>query len=385
MTICEPNTGGNILCVRLSSLGDVVHSLNALTLLRLHRPHARITWIVEDRFAGVLEGHPCIDKLLTVPRKAWGSELSNPLHWDEVVPELAELALVLRREQFDVSLDFQSSIKSAWLVASAGATLRVGFARPVAREVNWLVQNALVRVPRKGIHRIERDLALLAPLGIPTRFAPAALSCQDVDVQEVERFCAALPRPLVVMHPGTSRTAAFKRWPPERYSEVADCLVRERKAGVVVTWGPGERELAERVVSGMKEKAVVSPELQHLDQLTHLLGRADMFIGSDTGPMHMASALEVPVVALFGPKDPEQTGPYCSRSVVVTAPVDCRPCTRHRCRHARCMSGITVAQVLAAARELLDGGGQVRAREGRIRKPCAAHFEMDPWRGCVNT
>jgi len=385
MTICEPESGGRILCIRLSGLGDVVHTLPALSLLRKHRPLAHITWIVEDRFAGLLAGHPFIDELIAVPRTLWGRSLRNPLRWSGVLPEMADLALELRRRHFDVSIDFQSSIKSAWLVAAAGARSRVGFAPPVAREFAHLAANRFVRVPARGCHRIERALALLAPLGIPTRFEPAVLPCGDEHAGTVDRLCAELPRPLVVMHPGSSEFAAFKRWEPERYAQVARRLMAERGAGVLVTWGPGEEALALRLVGATGHKAVMAPRLTHLQQLTRVLSQADLFIGGDTGPMHMASALGRPVVALFGPKDETQTGPYYGRAEVVTAPVSCRPCTRRRCPEPRCMAEISVEQVLAAALRVLGGGGRARAHGGLIRGAFSAGFELGRWRGEVCT
>ncbi len=385
MTICEPESGGEILCIRLSGLGDIVHSLNALSLLREHRPLAHITWILEERFASLLEGHPHIDELIRVPRSSWGTSLKSPLGWVSVLPELTDLALNLRRRRFDVSIDFQSSFKSAWLVAAAGASLRVGFAPPVSRELAHLVQNRLVRVPKSGCHRIERDLALLAPLGIATRFAEAVLPHGEEHAGPIERLCSDLRRPLVVMHPGTSGSAAFKRWPPERYAEVAERLMEERGASVVVTWGPAEEALAFRLVGATGHRAVQAPRITHLQQLACVLSRADLFIGSDTGPMHMASALGQPVVVLFGPKDPVETGPYCGPSEVVTAPVECRPCTRRRCGDRRCMAEISVEQVLDAALRVLDGGGEVRAAEGLIRRPFSVGFELGRWRGQIAT
>ena len=386
MTICEPQSGGEILCIRLSGLGDVVHTMNALSLLREHRPNARVTWVVEERFADLLENHPYVDELLTIPRHSWGRLLKNPLHWGQVVPEMANLVLHLRRHEFDVSLDFQSSLKSAWLVSAAGAELRVGFSRPVSRELNHLMQDEVVRVPEEGCHRIERNLALLGALGIPTRYEEPLLPCEREYAQTVEWVCEDLPRPLVLMHPGTSEFASFKRWVPERYGEVAERLMDEWGAGVLVTFGPGEEALAHRLVASSAHRAVLAPRLAHLQQLTYLLGEADLFIGSDTGPMHLASALGVPVVALFGPKDPLGTGPYCSRSEVVFAPVDCRPCTRRECDDPRCMTEISAEQVFAAADRLLEGGGSRRAEEGDvIRGPFAVGFRLGRWRGEVAT
>ena len=116
MTLCDRETGGRILCVRLSALGDVVHCMNALTLLRESRPSAKITWIVEDRTAGVIENHPYIDELISIPRLEWGQGLKTPWRWIEVFPEIISFISYLRKTPFNISIDFQSSLKSSWII-----------------------------------------------------------------------------------------------------------------------------------------------------------------------------------------------------------------------------------------------------------------------------
>lgn len=364
-----------------------MHSMNALALLRRERPDAHIAWAVEERFAGLLEGHPHVDELIIVPRRRWSRLLRNPLRWGELAAEVRRLIVRLRAGRFEASLDFQSSLKSAWLVLAARAPRRIGFGPPVSRELSHLVQNSPVTSPGEGVHRVERDLALTAPLGIRTRYAAAALPCSARHADAVD---AALGErrtggPLVVIHPGTSAFAAFKRWAPERYAMVADALVEQRRAEVVVSWGPADRDLARQVVRHMRQPGRPAPRTSSLQQLVRLLQRADLFIGSDTGPMHLASALGTPVVALFGPKDPVQTGPYCSRSLVVTGHASCRPCPRRRCSDPRCMSSISAARVLDAALAVLDGQGECRARPGPVKGPFSWPFRLGPRRGEVTT
>jgi len=361
MSIGEGKSGDRILCVRLSGLGDVVHALNALARLRRERPGAHLAWAVEERFADLLRGHPFLDELVVVPRKAWSASLRRPLSWQRLGGEFRALWRRLREGAFDASIDFQSSLKSTWIVRAARAQTRIGFGGRVNRELNRLVQTTLVDVPTSGIHRIERDLALLAPLGISTHYATPELPRFAAEAHAIRAGIADGPGPLVVVHPGTSAFAAFKRWMPGRYARVADHLVAERGARVLVSHGPGEEDLAEGILSQMKEAASLAPQAGGLRGLVELLRCAHLFIGSDTGPMHLASALGVPVVALFGPKDPEQTGPYCSRSIVVEGQADCRPCARRRCSHVRCMTTITAEQVAEAALAVLDGGGRRRA------------------------
>jgi len=293
---------------------------------------------------------------------------------------------MIRNLEFDVSIDFQSSIKSSWLVSSARAAQRIGFGWQVSRELSPLVNNTLVRVPGDRCHRIQRDLALLGPLGIPAVYEDAVLPWTDADEEELDPMIDEMPGdgPLVVIHPGTSEFAAFKRWRTRGYAAVADRLAEERGARVIVTWGPGERELASHVVNLMSRQGTLAPRLRRLRQLTYLLSRADLFIGSDTGPMHMASALKTPAVALFGPKDPLQTGPFCSASEVVTGTAECRPCTRRKCKDRRCMETITSKQVTAAACRVLDGKGRLRAGQEGLPKGCVFDFKLGPWKGEVD-
>jgi lipopolysaccharide heptosyltransferase I len=387
MTVFARRSGGRILCIRLSGLGDVVHALNALSLLRQERPDAHIVWAVEDRFSGLLRDHPYIDELIAVPRAAWARMSRNPFRWGELGGELYALASRLREGAFDASVDFQSSLKSSWLAWAARAPLRIGFARPVSRELNRLVQTDLVTSPAAGVHRIERNLALLAPLGIPTRYAAPIVPVDGPECEAVrEELGRRLTgRPVVAVHPGTSAFAAFKRWPPERYAAVADALVESRQLDVVVTYGPSDRELAERVVALMQQPGVLAPATASVRGLAAVVAGADLFIGSDSGPLHVASALGVPCVALFGPKEPVQTGPYCSRSIAVTGSAPCRPCRRRRCRDPVCMTSITCRAVVDAAVGVLDGGGQRRAADGMLRKGFARAFELGRWRGRCDT
>lgn len=387
MTIAAGHDGERILCLRLSGLGDLVHALNALALLRRERPEAHIAWALEDRFAGLLTGHPHVDELIVVPRGPWAAALKRPWRWPGLAPALSRFASGLRERRFDASVDFQSSLKSAWLVRAARAGLRIGFDRPVSRELNRLVQNSLVRVPAAGVHRIERDLALLAPLGIPTCYAEPLVPVSPQDAEAADRLLSGTLAggPLVVIHPGTSKAAAFKRWLPDRYAAVADELVTKRTADVLVTCGPEDRDLAEEVLRLMRCRGALAPRTQNLQQFARLVSRAALFVGSDTGAMHIASALGAPVVALFGPKDPVQTGPYCSRSMVVTGQAGCRPCNRRKCSHVRCMTSISAESVLDAAIQVLDGAGECRARQGPIKAPFTAGLGFGQWRGRVAT
>ncbi len=380
MTLCEQKTGGKILCIRLSALGDIVHCMSALTLLRKSRPAAQIFWIVEERNAGLLESHPYIDNIIPIPRIDWGEALKDPWQWAEVWPEIASFMLDLRKVKFDLSIDFQSSMKSSWIVAAAGAQERIGFAPPVSRELCHLVQNRLVTAPQNNCHRIERNLALLSPADIPARYSPPVLPCLPEHEKVAQNICSGMQRPLVVIHPGTSDFAQFKRWLPERYGKLALRLINLLNASVLVTFGPGEEALAHRVVAASKHEAVLAPRLSHIQQLSGIMKQADLFVGSDTGPMHIASALDTPLIALFGPKEPAGTGPFNRASEVVTADnIPCRPCEKRECSHPLCMEGISVDRVFESARRMLFSTGVNQENNSQtedFQKPLFCDFRL---------
>jgi len=335
-----------VLLVRLSAVGDCVHAMPVACALREAFGDARIGWVVDDRAAAVVRGHPALSRLHVLPRQGGLGGLRRTV---------AEL----RAERYDVAIDLQGLMKSALLARLSGAKRRIGFADD-ARELSWLLTNERVRPPGSARHVVERNLALLAPLGVEAAAVRFGLA---VDAGARGRMDAALDE----MDLAAGRFALFnpgagwptKRWPVTRFAELGARLAREQGLGVLVVWaGAPERAMAERLAAEAGESARVAPETD-LAELAALAARAGLFVGADTGPTHMAAALGVPTVALFGASDPVRNRPLGERVRVVTAGVDCAPCWRSRaCPHeAACMSGITAGRVAAAAAELLGGGG----------------------------
>jgi ADP-heptose:LPS heptosyltransferase len=161
-------------------------------------------------------------------------------------------------------------------------------------------------------------------------------------------------RPAVAIHPGVSDAGSIKQWDPDRFAATAIRLARERGARSIVTWGPGERDLALRVVAASEGCAVLGPETASILYLAALYEACDLVIGADTGPLHLAAALGIPVVGLYGPKDPAIYAPWDARTgaaaPVVRRPVYCSPCNRRTCGNVICMPAIQVGDVVAAAR-----------------------------------
>jgi ADP-heptose:LPS heptosyltransferase len=314
-----------LLLVRLSALGDVAMALHVLSTVKARRPDARVGWLVEDRFAGLLEGHPQIDAI-HVYRRARAPRVPLRL--------LGEL----RRQRYDLALDLQGNLKSGVLARLAGARRTLGLDAPLSREGNRFLVRERVKPPPG--HRLNAYLALVdAALG-PGPTAPATLPASG-DAHGA-----------IVLHPGTSRFGAFKRWPAAAFAELGDRLATRVQAGIVLTAGPGERAEADDVRRRMRHPAAVV-EPKGLRALADLLFGARLFVASDTGPAHIAAALGIPTLTLFGPKDPDLLAPVGPRARAVRAGVRCSPCALRFCPDPVCMTGLPVDLVLRNALELL--------------------------------
>ncbi|HKA16473.1 MAG TPA: glycosyltransferase family 9 protein [Myxococcota bacterium] len=345
------------MIVRLSALGDVVHALPMLDALRRAMPDAEIGWLVEEKAASLLADHPQIDRLWVAPR----AQLAALLRRGRLIAALrlfARFARELRATGYDVVIDAHSNARSSLLAWCSGARRRIGFAHGHAKEgAGWLYTDRVVPAARLQL-KVQRALDLLRPLGIDPRGARAVLGIAEptrawarARVQELGG------RPAVAIHPGVSDSGAIKQWHPERFGRTAARLARECGARCLVTWGPGERELALRVVEAAEGCAALGPETGSVLELAALYEACDLVIGVDTGPLHLAAALGIPVVGLYGPTDPAVYAPWDARTgaaaPVVRHPVYCSPCNRRRCSNVICMPAIEVGDVVAAAGEEL--------------------------------
>jgi heptosyltransferase I len=351
----ENPRASRILIVRLSALGDVVHVLPMLDALRRAQPAAHIGWLVEEKAASLLTGHPQIDRLWVAPR----AQVVKLLRRGRVLAALRLLvgfARELRAADYDLVIDAHGNLRASFLALCSGARRRIGYAHGYAKEgAGWLYTDRVVPARARQL-KVQRALDLLGPLGIDPRGARAVLGIPEATREWARAQVAQLGgRPVVAIHPGVSDFGAIKQWDPVRFGATAIRLARERGARCLVTWGPGERELAQRVVAASEGTAVLGPETASILHLAALCQACDLVIGVDTGPLHLAAALGVPVVGLYGPKDPAIYAPWDARTgaaaTFVSRPVHCSPCNRHTCANGTviCMPAIQVDDVVAAA------------------------------------
>jgi lipopolysaccharide heptosyltransferase I len=297
-----------VLIVRLGAVGDVVRTLPALRALRAAFPGAHLAWIVEDLSRPLLDGHPDLDAVIRFPRRELRNAAARPWRLPGAV---AGLARDLRQRRFDVALDFQGSLKSALLARLSGAARRVGFGRGHARELSHLLYSERLALAALPLNRVERNLRLAESVGAAGGIVTLALLERPEESGRAARILDELcpdGAPAVILFPGTSRRQARKRWPAARYARLAALLRADPGAVPLVAWGPGEERLARGIVDASGGAAVLLPPTD-LRLLAALLRRARLFIGGDTGPMHVAWAVGCPVVVLFGPTDPRLNAP----------------------------------------------------------------------------
>jgi heptosyltransferase-1 len=337
-------------------MGDILHALPAVTALRIAHPEWIIDWVVEPTWRALLSGEgstardsraerpmqPLVDRLHIAASKKWRK---HPLA-AETRSEISALRRSLKSEHYDAILDLQGALRSAVIGRMATTRRFIGESNPRERAARWLFTE---RIDTHAAHVIEQDIELasaiagddLTPVQPRLPFDPAAEAWAE------ERLSSSAGSPVALINPGAGWGA--KRWPAERYADVARALLN-RGFRVLVNAGPGEVSLADTIFQ--KTGGGATPLLASVDQLIAITRQVSLVIAGDTGPLHLACALGRPVVGIYGPTDPSRNGPYGTRFKVLRSPDSRRDHTRHEAPEAGLLT-ITPEDVLRAVDELL--------------------------------
>jgi len=346
-----------ILILRLSAVGDVLRTLPAVMALKKYCPSSHIAWVVEEPAKTLLESQPEIDQVIVFPRKRWTEGMKSIGKVWKTFKEMGQFILELRKQKFDFVLDFHGIIKTGMISFLSGSPKRIGYDRKSSREGNFLLSNIKVKLPKEKISRYQRNFALLKGVGLEVKDFEARLHIPQRDKEFVESFFNGfnppLRRPYIAIHAGTNPKALFKRWMPGHYAQLADRMIRELDATVIFTWGPGELESVEAIRKEMREQSVLGLETESLTELGELFRRCDLYVGGDTGPMHIASLMGTPVLVIYGPTDPVFNEPL-GRHKKVIRDVGCNPCRNRSCQDLKCLKLITVDDVFKATKEILS-------------------------------
>jgi lipopolysaccharide heptosyltransferase I len=346
-----------ILIVKLGSIGDIVHTLPAAAAIRRELPHSEITWVVEKRASAILQDNPVLDNLIEVDTKAlrrW------PTSGETLLAPRQQFRR-LRASAFDTAIDFQGLLKSASVARLSGARKVFGFSRSGLREPasRFLLSKGVSTPPR--CHIIEKNLALArGALGIKVPRFPAdfdfPIALQPEHETEAAAAIQTSAKEFVILNPGGGWVT--KLWGPERFGVLADQLWQRHGLHSIVTFGPGEKELAKRVESASQTGKARAASLS-LKGFVALARIARLYIGGDTGPTHLAVAAGTPVVGLFGPTEWWRNGsPMIDDICIERNDIGCRVnCHRRACSKWVCMD-IEVQRVLEAAEKRLARVGK---------------------------
>lgn len=345
-----------LLIVRLGSMGDVVHTMPAVAMLRQSFPKAKLGWIIEERWAELLcalshprtgplsQERPLVDRVHTVNTFSWRSSVFSVQTLEQVAVAISEL----RAPQYEVAVDFQGAARSALLARWSKAPVVYGFAQPRENVASMFYTR---QWRAQGRHVVEQNISLAgAAAGAQLCRTDIVFPQDSLANRKIENWLAENRiRDFAVLNPGAGWGA--KQWPAARYASVAIRLAQNGLRSVV-NYGPGEDGLATTVENSSHGTARA---LQcSIAELIALTRKAHLFIGGDTGPLHLAAASGIPVVAIFGPTDPARNGPFQGRNIVLQSPTSSISYSR-RAQPDDGLLEISVDEVVAAAQQLLRG------------------------------
>jgi heptosyltransferase-1 len=316
-----------ILIVKPSSLGDIIHALPLLNLIKKEMPDSEVHWLVARGFEDILEGHPFIKRLFIINKDNW----KNPTLIYQNIKEILHLSAQLKKERYDAVIDLQGLFRSGIISWLSRCPLKLGFSD--ARELSYIFYNRTIE-GGKGIHAVERYIKIGRLLGI---------NSQEISFPLFHIKPSPLREQYFVVVPGA-------RWPSKRWP--AGYFIRLLKymdaLGLtpVLLGAKDDIRLSEEIINGSKINCINLTGKTDLKELCSIIKDAKFMITNDSGPMHIATALGVKVFAIFGPTDEKLTGPYGGNHVVIKVNgLQCRPCRKRKCHTLECLKGITPEDV----------------------------------------
>ena len=333
-----------ILIIKLRYIGDVLLATPTVRAIKAARPDVRVTMMVNRGTEDVLTGNPDIDEIVVLDKESLAAQ--------------SRLMAGLRSRRFDWVIDLTDGDRSAFLSWVSGAPVRIGFNDEHRWRGKYYTQ---VVQPVPGVqHRIDRDLEALKPLDIQGGSKDPQLWLTPEEMNSADQLLDQLgvqrSQPIVVLQPGARYW--FKAWPPERFAELADQLTSQYGCQVLIGGSNQDIDLAQQIQQKAKSSPIVMAGRTTIKQFAAIAKKSALFVGSDSGAMHIASAVGTPVVALFGPSNPREWGPRGGPVEVLYKEIDCRSCFHPTCMRGEenCMRLIAVHEVVAAAQRIFQAG-----------------------------
>lgn len=351
-----------VLIVKPSSMGDVIHAIPVAHAIKRVHPGSRIGWVVQSGLESLLAGDTAVDEIIRINIPS----TSNPgatkrAYLDAAVATFKELSMLRRKFKssgYDIVIDLHASFRSGLISFACPNCLRYGLVD--AKELNTFFQNELIPLDSSKPHAVDKNLACLASFGIQSSPEDFFLQLADDVIQVAKRFWAALgldeSKPVLYANPCARWTT--KMWNMKAWARLIEMMVDELDAIVLFGGGQGDAAYIEQIFSFLSESRMgsvrnIAGKLRPIESAA-LMSMCRAYVGVDSGPMHMAAFLGLPIVAIFGPTDPKKVGPYTDRSVVLSnTKLDCLACRKNYCKNPRCMDEIDPKTVYQSLKSLL--------------------------------
>jgi ADP-heptose:LPS heptosyltransferase len=345
-----------ILVLRLGAMGDIVRTLPAVRLIKSGLPEARIHWVAWEPWADLLRDHPDLDGVVGIRRSELRAFARSPLTLPALVRATGTIASKIRTLGAGLVLDFHGDFRTGGLGLISGAPVRLGYRGHQQKEGNRLFTNLHVPSGDRRTPRLHRNLDLVAALGLPVSPVPdAGIAISAADESEAAAVVSSLTSPgeaYAVLNPGASRRQAYKK-PPAPLFAAAALTLASRNIRPIVVYGPGEEADAERVLAGANGAAQRAPATT-LKSLAALIRGARLFVGGDSGPLHLACGVSCPVLGLYGPTDPVVNAPWNVPFVALVRPQSTHTGIKSKDRVVEGFEGLSGDAVSDAVVELLN-------------------------------
>ncbi len=340
----DPHSIKKILIIRLRRMGDNIMTTPAVTALKRNFPEASLTYIIEEPFREVIEGNPHVDHLIVLPRKQKTHDLIKDIRR-------------IRKTKYDILIDLFGGPKAAWITLFAKARFKIGYA---VKYKSLIYHIRIPRSPQKGyIHSAESHLNVVKALGAEVNPAPPLLvpDASPEKKKKIDQFIEdhnLADFPLITMHIGAGN--AFRDWGAENIIELIRLLQQNQDVRIILVGAAHEKPRADQMAGESGHPVFSLAGQLGLKELRELISRSVLYIGPDSGPMHLAASTDTPIVAYFGPTLPARFRPWQAKARVIEKELDCRlTCRQRECIYGdfRCIRTITPAEVYAACRKML--------------------------------
>jgi len=343
-----------ILIIKLSAIGDVTHTLPALEALHHRFPESTITWLIEEKSQDIIQGHPHLRRVLVSKRKTWLKNFKSPSLWYTTIKDINSFVRELRSKNYDMVIDFQGLLKSGMLVFLSRGKKKIGYEK--AREMSSIFLNKRIPPYPMDCHAVERNINLVKYLGVKPEKVTFTVFIGEEDKRRAERYLSDNKinqnKRIVVI--SSQAGWATKIWNPLKLAKLSDKIIEDLDAQIIFTGGKDDNPSVENILNSMDHMAANLAGKTTLKELAHILSLSDLMITMDSGPMHVASSMGTPTVALFGPTAPWRTGPYCNNSIIIRNRLPCSPCFKRKCDTMDCMNKISIDDVLGAVQKQFD-------------------------------